>query len=433
MINESTIFVVALLAALTLVISHKYFLLPYIIAACFVPADQRIIIMGLDFTVLRILIIAGVLRILIHREQVYIKWNNFDRLVLVWAICGSLIYILQWADIRSIINRCGHLFDVLGLYWLFRQRIRSWNDVRFVFKLLAFSAIILAPLIALEWATGRNPFVVLGKVVTVVRQGRYRCQGAFPHSIILGLFWATLIPVFIGFAKTERNNHLYWAAIAAGIFIICATASSTPLATLIEVLLLMALFRYRMLGRYIVYSICGMTIVLHMIMKAPVWHLVARINIVGGSTGWHRYHLIDKAISNFGEWALLGTVDTRHWGRGLADVTNQYILEGIRGGFITLILFVLLLIMAVKVTCRYSIYSGSSKQRWLGWCICVSVLSHCLSFLSVAYFGQIMMLLYLTFALVGLVYEVSEECRVTKTHLRKPYQRSFAWMPHSLL
>jgi hypothetical protein len=36
---------------------------------------------------------------------------------------------------------------------------------------------------------------------------------------------------------------------------------------------------------------------------------------------------------------LLGTRDTRSWGLGLEDVTNQYILEGKAAGF-TLVCFV---------------------------------------------------------------------------------------------
>lgn len=55
---------------------------------------------------------------------------------------------------------------------------------------------------------------------------------------------------------------------------------------------------------------------LHMVMKAPVWALVARTKIVTGSTGYHRFALIDSAIKNFREWWLVGTYLTGHWGWG---------------------------------------------------------------------------------------------------------------------
>lgn len=406
---QATIYIGLFLSILAFVVPRKYFLLPFIVAACFVPMDQRVLIMDLDFTVLRFLVLAGVLRIFIRSEFRSIHWNKFDYVLIAWATCGAVIYIVQWMNMTAVINRSGFLFDAVGLYWLFRQNMRSLDDVKFAFKLLAFSVLLLAPLVAIEWTTGRNPFLYLGKVSTFVREGRYRCQAAFPHSIMLGLFWATLVPVFIGLAISERNKLFYWAAAGASIFIVCGTASSTPVATLLEVLVLLGLFRYRHYGRQIAFGLCALIVVLHIVMRAPVWHLIARANIIGGSTGYHRFHLIDQAIKHFGEWMLLGTRDTSHWGWGLGDVTNQYILEGVRGGTLTLAVFIILLIMTVKTFGGYSLRPMPRRQQWFIWCLCISILGHCLSFVGVSYFGQIMMLLYLTLAIAGLIYEKSRE------------------------
>lgn len=371
------------------------------------PTDQRIIIMDLDFTVLRILIVSGVLRILLRGEQVHVKWNRFDKLVLAWAICGAVIYVIQWANMRALIYKCGALFDVIGLYWLFRINISSWGDIKSATKIFAVCSLVLAVLVALEWATGKNPFMVLGRVTTAVREGRYRCQASFPHSIMLGLFWATLVPLFIGFAQQDKHKLLFWSAVAASIFIVAATASSTPILTLLIVLIILCGYKWRQYTRCAGWGMLGTLIALHIVMKAPVWHLISRINVVGGSTGWHRYNLIDKAINHLGEWMFLGCRSTAHWGWGLGDITNQYILEGVRGGFVTLLLFVVLLIIAVRTFGKYSLRVMSVKQQWLGWCFCVSVLGHCVAFFGVSYFGQIRMLLYMVFAIVGLVYEIS--------------------------
>jgi hypothetical protein len=202
---------------------------------------------------------------------------------------------------------------------------------------------------------------------------------------------------------------LYWAATGASIFIICSTASTTPIAVLLQVLLLVAAFRYRFYGRLAIYCLVGLAVGLQLVMNHPVWHLVTYMNIIGGSTGWHRYNLIDQAVRHLDQWALLGIRDTSSWGWGLGDVTNQYVLEGVRGGVVTLLLFMLLLIVAVKTVGRYSLCSMSAKQQWLAWCMCVSLLGHCLSFVGVSYFGQIIMLLYLNFAIVGFIYGVYGE------------------------
>jgi hypothetical protein len=61
------------------------------------------------------------------------------------------------------------------------------------------------------------------------------------------------------------------------------------------------------------------------VMDMPIWHLVARIDVVGGSTGHHRFNLMDQFAKRVPEWGMLGTPGTGHWGFGLHDVTNQYV------------------------------------------------------------------------------------------------------------
>ncbi len=346
MITPTTIAFMIVLSLVTMFVPKKYFLLPYIVAACFVPADQRIVIAGLDFTVLRILVTVGVLRIALDEDSKPLRLNSFDKLVIAWALCGAVIYVLRWGAFGAIIYKCGVLFDSLGMYWLFRKSVTKLEHVKQFGRILAVCTFVMVVFVATEWTTGQNPFAALGRVGTALREGEFRCQASFPHSIILGLFWATTIPLFIGLWKAGGNKWLYGGAIAGGAFIVIATRSSTPLLTLLIVLGLMPLFRYRRYGRLAAWCGVGLTVTLHIVMEAPVWHLIARVNMIGGSTGWHRYHLINEAVNHFSEWMVLGTRGTAHWGWGLQDITNQYILEGVRGGLITLILFVILLVRA---------------------------------------------------------------------------------------
>ena len=282
MLTQETIIITMLLVVLTMVVPRKYLLVPFIITACFVPANQRVIIFTLDFTPLRILIVAGVLRLWLQGEIKIINWNRFDKLVLLWVVVGAIIYVIRWSDLRALIYKCGFLFDVFGLYWIFRQTIQKWTDIHFVFKVFAICALVMLPFVAFEWATGQNPFAVLGRVGTAVREGRYRCQASFPHSIMLGLFWATLFPVFVGLTKTGQSKRLYWAAVAACVFIVFFTTSSTPIATLAATTCFLPLFPYRRFGRQIALALCGLTAALHVVMKAPVWQLIGRIRIISG-------------------------------------------------------------------------------------------------------------------------------------------------------
>jgi len=405
MFNTTTFIATVFLALAVLLLKRRYLLVPFILAACFIPADQRVIIMNLDFTAIRILVLVGALRILLQQPARPIRWNRFDKIVSVWAICGAAIYCLHWFNIAAVINRSGWLFDFFGLYWIFRKNINSWDSIRFNLKIFAICSLFMAGLIAWEWQTGQNPFTVMGRVGTIVRQQRYRCQGPFPHAIMSGLFWATLLPLLAGLAITEKNKVLYWLSAAAATFIVIASASSVPIIVLPIVVVGLFMYKWRQYTSQTLLCLLVLLTGLHLVMNQPVWHLISRVNVIGGSTGWHRYHLINAAIRNFDQWAFIGCRNTANWGLGLRDITNQYILEGVRGGLVTLILFLLVLIYAFRIILTISLTDRQYDRRWLCWCFFLAIMGHCIAFFGVSYFGQIMMLWYMMLAIVGFLLE----------------------------
>jgi hypothetical protein len=418
MFKEVTILLMVVLAAFAVAVPRKYMLVAFVIAACFVPTDQRLVVVGFDFTVLRVLVLAGVFRIVLRGEHRQVAWNKFDVLVLVWALCGAVVFVLQWASFAALVNRMGFLFDVLGLYWIFRQHFASLEEIATSVRSIAVCGLVLSGLVAIEWSTGSNPFAFLGNTITNVREGRVRCQASFPHAIMLGLFWANMVPLFAGFLLLEKKRLLLIAGIAAAVFIVVASASSTPVMTLMQIGLLLACYRFRRYSTVAFWCIVGMLFSLHFVMNHPVWHLICRVNVFSGSTGWYRYYLIDQAIKHIGEWVVLGTRSTEHWGYGLGDVTNQYILEGVRGGLVTLVLFVVMLSTGVTMLVKLSNSITSPGERWLAWSIFSALLGHCVSFLGVSYFGQITMLLYFTLAMVGASYDLF------RGHQSHEYRRS---------
>lgn len=404
MISQVTIAITIFLAVVLQLLPRKYLIIPFVVCACFIPADQRLIVMGLDFTPLRILVFIGILRLLLKGENVPLRWNVLDKLVFAWALVGAFVFIIQWMDTRMLVFKCGILFDVLGMYWLFRQSLECWEDVAMVFKVLAISCILLAPFVAFEKVTGRNLFDVFGKAETQMRENEYRCQATFSHSIILGSFFATLVPCFIALRKTWKWRYISWCAVGVSVLVVFASASSTPIFVLAFMLMLMLCFSLRRFGKYFLIGASAFLLWLHIFMDAPVWHLISRVNAVSGSTGWHRYVLIDHAISHFNEWALIGCKTTEHWGYGMIDVTNQYIVEGIRGGVATLVLMLVALYLMLRTAWRFSLQEMSIDRQWLGWGVCVMFIGHCITFLGVFYVGQMRMFLYLTFAVVSAIY-----------------------------
>ncbi|HEG42980.1 MAG TPA: hypothetical protein ENH94_02915 [Phycisphaerales bacterium] len=314
MISQVTIAITVFLAVVLFLLPRQYFIIPFIVCACFIPADQRLIVMDLDFTPLRILVVIGVLRLLLKGETIPLRWNVLDKLILAWAVVGACVFVIQWMDAKMLVFKCGILFDVIGMYWLFRQSLECWDDVALVFKVLAICCILLAPFVAFERTTGKNLFDVFGKAETQMRENEYRCQATFSHSIILGSFFATLVPCFIALAKTRRWRYISWFAAGVSVLAVFASASSTPLFVLAFMLMLMLSFHLRRFGKYVLIGVFIMALGLHIMMEAPIWHLISRVSAVAGSTGWHRYVLIDNAVSHFHEWAMIGCKSTEHSG-----------------------------------------------------------------------------------------------------------------------
>jgi len=313
---------------------------------------------------------------------------------------------MQWASFKAVIYKSGVMYDCLGMYWIFRHVIRSWDDIFSSIKLFAIFAIVSAPLIAAEKIRQASFYSIFGSVDAAFHMGRFRCAGPFPHYIMMGCFWASIIPLLYSMIKVGESKKFYWLGIAAAFICVFYSASSTPLMTVGATICFWLLYKYRSKGKEMFWGLCVMLLALHLVMKAPVWHLMCRINIFGGSTGWHRFKIFDEFIAHVGDWFFLGTQNPRNWDLNypeMGDITNQYMLEGIRGGVLTMVLFVIILVKAVSILSRTSITLSTSRQSWLCWGICVSMLGHIVTFWGVSYFGQIEVLVYLTFSMVGFV------------------------------
>ena len=402
--QPATIVVIVILVLMIFSLSREKLLLPFIIAACLVPMQQRVIIAGLDFPVLRICVLAGFVRLNINGEIVRIGWNKFDKLFLSWSIVGSIVFSIQYLNFSAVVNRCGFLFDGIGMYWFYRQCIRNWDDFVSSIKYFAIMAIVSAPLIIMERKQGGNSiYKLFGHTAASFHRGRFRCAGPFPHYIMMGLYWATLLPLFYGLMKINKSRVLCFVGIICAMICAVLSGSSTPLMTVAGVVIFWCMYKYRYYGIRIFYIIIAVLFTLHLLMNKPVWHLMARAGVFGGSTGYHRYYLFDQFVNRVTEWFILGVKTTAHWGYCLQDVTNQFVLEAVRGGFVTLVIFILLIFQSISIPWKSSLSSKNYRVQMLAWSLSISMIGHQISFWGASYFGQIIMLLYFNFAMVALI------------------------------
>lgn len=412
--NQTVLHPLGLLAVLVLGIAmllgrRRHALIPLAIMACFIAPAQRIAVFTLNFDLLRVMVLLGTARLLLRSEWRGLQWRTLDVLVVMWAVAGTLAYSILLGTLEAVKFRLGVSYDIVGVYFLGRCLIRDWHDVQALATGFVWISVPVAIAFLVEHATGHNVFAAFGGVpaITDMREGRLRCQGAFAHPILAGCFWASLMPlVAAGWWRPGRSRVVLTVGAASILTIILTCASSTPVAALFLGVVGMCLFVVRHWMRYMRWGLLVVLIGLHLVMNAPVWHLMARVDLAGGSTGWYRYLLIDEWIRNVGEWWALGVVSTAHWGSqyglSLYDITNQFVLEGVRGGVLTLILFVAVLTAAFGDVGRIWRHAGRDRYRaLLGWALGVSLFTHCTNFLAVSYFGQIRFLQYLLLAAIG--------------------------------
>jgi hypothetical protein len=395
-----------LLGLAMLIVPRRWAVIPMLVMACFISPAQRIVIFSLDFNLLRVMIVFGWVRLFLYGEFTDLKLKVIDWAMIACAIVSTIAYtFLNDDSFFAFVNRLGDDFDALGMYFLFRCLVRNWDDLyRITLGFIVLSVPVMFCFIV-EASTGRNLFGFLGGVpeITLIREGRLRCQGAFAHPIMAGCFWAAVMPLMagLGFRGGKMRVASIVGLIASSIIVILC-ASSTPLLAILAGLIGAACFFIRYHMRLVRWGALAMVIALHLFMHGPVWHLIAQIDVLGGSTGWHRFNLINQTIEHFDEWWLVGTLNTPKWGQGLGDITNQYVLEAITGGLLTLIIFILIISLAFAGVGRLWRVVHADRQRMImAWSLGVTMFVHVANFMAVSYFGQIIMVWYLTLAAIA--------------------------------
>jgi len=161
------------------------------------------------------------------------------------------------------------------------------------------------------------------------------------------------------------------------------------------------------------WAVISMLVVLHLVMKAPVWALIARIDLTGASSSYHRYELVNQFIRRFGEWWLVGTRGTFDWGWDMWDTINTYVAQGTDGGLITLVLFLSLLAIAFR---RLGIARKAAETREEAkrlWVLGSMLFAHTVAFWGIGYFDQSSVVWYTGLALIA-----TASSRTLPTHSR---------------
>lgn len=420
MSSFSTVFLV-LNAIMLLFLPRRWAPLPLLVGACYITLGQGIEIGPFTFTVIRMLVAVGVVRVIIRGERLAGRINGLDQLMLVWGAWAVASSVFHNDPLSALIFRLGLVYNACGIYFLVRIFCQSFGDL---ILLIRITGVLLVPLsleMINEQITSYNLFSIFGGVqaTPAFREGRIRAQGPFAHSILAGTIGAVCLPLMIGIWQQHRKSASVW--IAACIIMIFTSVSSGPILSSLAGIGALFIWRFRHRMRLVRWLAVFGYIGLEIVMKAPAYYLIARVSAVsGGGGGYHRARLIQASIEHLAEWWLAGTDYTRHWmvtgvswSPNHTDITNHYIQMGVIGGLPLMFLFIFILLKGFSLV-GHALHDQNEltqKLRFMVWALGASLFTHAVTFISVSYFDQSFIFIYLTLGAIGSLWFATNEYR----------------------
>lgn len=410
-----------LVAAVALwVVPRKYAPVPLLAGCCYMTLGQGIDLGPISLPIFRMLMAVGLFRVIAKGERIAGSINKMDKVVIAlgaWLLFASFFH--TGLDGSGPIFILGLLFNLLLTYFLIRVWTRTPDELEELVKIIAILLVPVAIAMILEKVTSKNLFSIFGGVPenVLIREGKLRAQGPFKHPILAGTVGGTCIPLFIGIYRQHKTVAMI--GIVSGLAMVVASASSGPVMSFLVSIFALMLWKIKHLVRAMVGIGVAVYLLLMVLMERPPYYLISKIDISGGSTGWHRSFLIEQTFKHLPEWWLFGTDRTRHWmpNQGIAhsvnhtDITNYYINFGVMGGLAAMLLLVWAIIIAFRWVCAYQHEPSSFRNNngFLVWAFGAALFSHAVSSISVAYFDQSVLFFWLCLASISSVYSTMVE------------------------
>jgi hypothetical protein len=414
-----TLTVALILSLLVIVLRPKYAFVTYIIGLLWYPAYLAVSIGTIDILVGRFVVAVLLLRCFVDdgiRRK--FTWNRLDTLVTLSMVVYVGAYLITQVESLSstIEGRGGFLMDTWCAYLAARFIVTDRAKLISIIKCISVALIPLAILGVIESVTGWQPFAPLwrfspwfrgGAFVSEGRFGFARAVGPFSMAIMFGGVFAMFMPL-IFYLRHEKRDWRPLAYIISGIALLGALSSmsSGPWIMVIVVIFCLVMERHKQWVKPLFILFVVSCIVIGIASNRPFYHVIASwANPLGGAS-WHRAKLIDLAIEHFDEWWKVGYGEKDPgWGpelgMGLTDVTNQYILNGVRYGILGVIALCAVLAKAFRGLISTYRKMTNPDMKSLCWAFGSLLFSVAVSWISVSFFGQLSTLVYCSLGMIG--------------------------------
>jgi hypothetical protein len=345
-------------------------------------------------------------------------WNRLDTLVTLSMVVYVGAYMITQVDTLSstLEGRGGFLMDTWCAYMAARFIVTDRSKLISIIKCIAIAMVPLAILGVIESVTGWQPFAPLwrfspwfrgGRFVSEGRWGFARAVGPFSHAILFGGVFAMFMPL-IYYLRRQKGE---WKSLSYIILVIAmlgalSSMSSGPWVMVIVVIFCLVMEKHKQLIKPMFVFLVFSCISIGIASNRPFYHvIVSWANPLGGA-GWHRAKLIDLAIEHFSEWWLVGYgAKDPGWGPWLGmartDVTNEYILNGVRYGILGVIALCAVLAKSFRDLASTYRRLKDPAMRSLCWAFGSLLFSVAVAWMSVSFFGQLSTLVYCSIGMIG--------------------------------
>jgi len=439
----------AITLTLAVIISWAVLLLPpahafsiYVITLLFYPVYLVVRLGPLDISLARIVVTVLLLRCLLNvslREK--FKWCRLDSWVTFGAIASLCIALIAWKlpVAKSFENEAGHLIDTYFAYLAARLCLTDYKAIVASVKWIAIAMIPLALLGVIESYTGWAPYY---RLVTYcpwlqvsepslnIRSGFYRAVGPFSHPILFGAAFVMFLPM-VCWLRHQGGRWRTGSYVIAGILAIGALSSmsSGPVMMLIFTSCFLLLERFKHYVKPIIIFVIISLVLVEVISNRTIHHVLASYADPIGGSGWHRAKLIDLAMENFGEWWLAGYgLQDSEWGVALGmtwtDITNHYLVAGVKYGLLGVIALCGVLVVGVSTLIRLHKSTTLPLLRSWYWAMGSIIVVLIISFNAFCLFGQANTLFYCILGIVG-----SSGNLTSKMNHLQNFNKSFELLP----
>jgi hypothetical protein len=417
--------ILAVLISVVLFGSRRSASLGMIAGVLYLTQAQQVDLCGFNVYAMRFLEAAGFLRVLVRSELLFRSSNGIDSTLLWLYGYSTVIFLFRSKEGQT--NQIGIAVDAFLCYFTFRALIRDMDDFQ---SFLRAFVLLLAPfvlLVIIESVTARNPFTIMGGITGGdywTRHGFPRCFGSFRQPDTLGMLGASFLPLYISLVFVAEERRRAIAGICLCLILAVASNSGGPASATLAAFLCWGLWCVRVHMRKVRWSLVGMLVGLGLVMKDPVWYILARASSLTGGGGWHRSYLIDLAYRHLNLWwfAGLSLSETKAWFPyvlpkvGTADITNEFLAFGFTAGLGALALFIWLLTRAYSIlgkalaASRFN-SSQANNDELLLWGMGGALTIHIVDWFGVTYFDQMYVVWFMQLAAIATVSQAYLERR----------------------